>query len=48
MYPFPKKGDLGLAKNYITNKLDSIATKVYNSLLGMFFLLFYRDETQAM
>ena len=29
--PFPKKGDLGLAKNYIT--LTSIATKIYNALL---------------
>ena len=33
--PFPKKGDLGLAKNYrgITLTLTSIAAKIYNALL---------------
>ena len=30
---FPKKGDLGLAKNYRGITLTSIAAKIYNSLL---------------
>ena len=34
MHPhFPKKGDLGLAKNYRGITLTSIATKIYNALL---------------
>ena len=32
--PFPKKGDLGLAKNYRGITLTSIAAKIYNALLG--------------
>ena len=32
--PFPKKGDLGLAKNYRSITLTSIAAKIYNALLG--------------
>ena len=31
--PFPKKGDLGLAKNYRGITLTSIAAKIYNTLL---------------
>ena len=31
--PFPKKGDLGLAKNYQGITLISIAAKIYNALL---------------
>ena len=31
--PFPKKGDLGLAKNYPGITLTSIAAKIYNALL---------------
>ena len=31
--PFPKKGDLGLAKNYRVITLTSIAAKIYNALL---------------
>ena len=31
--PFPKKGDLGLAKNYRGITLTSIAPKIYNTLL---------------
>ena len=31
--PFPKKGDLGLAKNYRGITLKSIAAKIYNALL---------------
>ena len=31
--PFPKKGDLGLAKNYQSITLTSIAAKIYNALL---------------
>ena len=31
--PFPKKGDLGLAKNYRGIRLTSIAAKIYNALL---------------
>ena len=31
--PFPKKGELGLAKNYRGITLTSIAAKIYNSLL---------------
>ena len=31
--PFPKKGDLGFAKNYRGIILTSIATKIYNALL---------------
>ena len=31
--PFPKKGDLGLAKNYRDITLTSIAAKIYNALL---------------
>ena len=31
--PFPKKGDLGLAKNYRGVTLTSIAAKIYNALL---------------
>ena len=31
--PFPKKGDLGLAKNYRGITLTSIANKIYNALL---------------
>ena len=32
--PFPKKGDLGLAKNYWGITLTSITAKIYNALLG--------------
>ena len=32
-HPFPKKGDLGLAKNYRGITLTSIAAKIYNALL---------------
>ena len=32
--PFPKKGDLGLAKNYRGIILTSIAAKIYNALLS--------------
>ena len=31
--PFPKKGDLGLAKNYRGMTLTSMAAKIYNALL---------------
>ena len=31
--PFPKKGDLGLAKNYRGITLTSISVKIYNALL---------------
>ena len=31
--PFPKEGDLGLAKNYRGITLTSIAAKIYNALL---------------
>ena len=31
--PFPKEGDLGLAKNYQSITLTSIAAKIYNALL---------------
>ena len=31
--PFPKKGDLGFAKNYRGITLTSIAAKIYNALL---------------
>ena len=31
--PFPKKGDLGLAKNYQSITLTSIVAKIYNALL---------------
>ena len=31
--PFPKKGDLGLAKNYCGITLTSISAKIYNALL---------------
>ena len=31
--PFPKKGDLGLAKNYRGITLTSIAAKIYNAQL---------------
>ena len=31
--PFPKKGDLGITKNYECITLTSIAAKIYNSLL---------------
>ena len=31
--PFPKKGDLGLAKNYRSITLTSIVAKIYNALL---------------
>ena len=31
--PFPKKGDLGFAKNYRAIKLTSIAAKIYNARL---------------
>ena len=31
--PFPKKGDIGLAKNYRGITLSSIAAKIYNALL---------------
>ena len=30
--PFPKKGDLGIAKNYRGITLTSIAAKIYNAL----------------
>ena len=33
IFPFPKKGDLGLAKNYRGITLTSIATNIYNALL---------------
>ena len=33
MLPFPKKDDLGLAKNYQSITLISIAAKIYNALL---------------
>ena len=32
--PFPKKGDLGIAKNYRGITLTSITAKIYNALLG--------------
>ena len=32
--PLPKKGDLGLAKNYLGITLTSIAAKIYNALLS--------------
>ena len=31
--PFPKKGDLGIAKNYQSITFTSIAAKIYNALL---------------
>ena len=31
--PFPKKGDLGIAKNYRGISLTSIAVEIYNALL---------------
>ena len=31
--PFPKKGDLALAKNYRGITLTSIAVKIYNALI---------------
>ena len=31
--PFPKKGDLGLVKNYRGRTLTSIAAKIYNALI---------------
>ena len=31
--PFPKKGDIGFAKNYRGITLTSIAAKIYNALL---------------
>ena len=31
--PFPKKGDLGIAKNYRGITLTAIAAKIYNTLL---------------
>ena len=33
IFPFPKKGDSGLAKNYPDTTLTSIAAKTYNALL---------------
>ena len=33
IFPFPKKGDLGLAKNYRGITLTSLAAKIYNALL---------------
>ena len=33
IFPFPKKGDLGLAKNYRGITLTSIVAKIYNALL---------------
>ena len=33
IFPFPKKGDLGLAKNYRDITLISIAAKIYNAFL---------------
>ena len=33
LIPFPKKGDLGLAKNYRGITLTSTAAKIYNALL---------------
>ena len=33
IFPFPKKGDLGIAKNYLGISLTSIAAKIYNTLL---------------
>ena len=33
IFPFPKKGDLGLAKNYRGITLTCIAAKIYNALL---------------
>ena len=33
IHPFPKKGDLGLAKNYRGKTLTSIAAKIYNARL---------------
>ena len=33
IHPFPKKDDLGLAKNYRGITLTSIAAKIYNALL---------------
>ena len=32
MFPFPKKGDLGIAKKYQSITLTSIVAKVYNAL----------------
>ena len=31
--PFPKKGDLGIAKNFRGITLTSIAAKIYNALI---------------
>ena len=33
IFPFPKKGDFGLAKNYRSVTFTSIAAKIYNALL---------------
>ena len=33
IFPFSKKGDLGLAKNYRGFTLTSITAKIYNALL---------------
>ena len=33
IFPFPKKGDLGIVKNYQGITLTSIAAKIYNALL---------------
>ena len=33
IFPFPKEGDLGLAKNYRGITLTSLAAKIYNALL---------------
>ena len=34
IFPFPKKGDLGLAKNYQGTTLTSITAEIYNALLN--------------
>ena len=40
--PFPNKGDLGFAKNYLGITLTSIAAKIYNGLL----LNYTKHETE--
>ena len=33
-FPFPKKGDLGIVKNYLGITLTSTVAKIYNALLS--------------
>ena len=42
--PFPKKGDLGLAKNYRDITFTSIAAKIYNALQA---ILLFVDFTKT-